>query len=228
MRSSNDSKESLTDEQNTKVVSSRKNKISDNLMSKQEFYKTISIILFRCRVINRISYSGFYFVLMFISIFCSTTQAHNSVVVVPMGDNIATEEPIPIVPVAGVATTSDDNYTGFALATVIDNQTGLQWQRTDATSPLNWQEANEFCQSLNLIGLIDWRLPSITELTSLVNYFAGFPPLINSIFVNTDANRYWTATTLASSSGSAWFVDFNNGNTSFSVKTTTRFVRCVR
>lgn len=50
---------------------------------------------------------------------------------------------------------------------VTDNSTGLSWQKYDQTE-VNWIEANEYCENLELGAYKDWRLPTISELRSLV------------------------------------------------------------
>jgi len=57
----------------------------------------------------------------------------------------------------------------------IDSTTGLEWQLTspyDGEPPemdsLNWSEAVTFCENLCLDGKNDWRLPTISELRSLI------------------------------------------------------------
>lgn len=51
---------------------------------------------------------------------------------------------------------------------VIDNKTGLMWQRTRADDTMNHNDAIEYCKDLSLGGYSDWRLPSISELKTLI------------------------------------------------------------
>jgi uncharacterized protein (TIGR02145 family) len=58
-----------------------------------------------------------------------------------------------------------------------DTDSGLTWQvrstttrqsMIDARSQLNWIDANNYCENLNFGAQSDWRLPTISELRSLI------------------------------------------------------------
>jgi len=51
---------------------------------------------------------------------------------------------------------------------VIDEKTGLMWQRERADNTMNHANAIEYCENLSLGGYSDWRLPSISELKTLI------------------------------------------------------------
>ncbi|MFH1279432.1 MAG: DUF1566 domain-containing protein [Candidatus Eisenbacteria bacterium] len=83
--------------------------------------------------------------------------------------------------------------------TVIDNNTGLEW--TQISFPdMSWQEALQFCDTLNWGGKDDWRLPNVKELQSIVDY-GRFNPPIDPIFI-CPADLFWTSTT-----ASLWVLD---------------------
>jgi hypothetical protein len=112
---------------------------------------------------------------------------------------------------------------------VHDQTTGLTWQQTFTTA--SQTAGKTMCASLGP----GWRLPSLTELQTLVddNKFAS--PLIDvDAFPDVphtpnDGPEFWTSTPTASDSIHAWFVDFNTGFTSdnFAAEAMAR-VRCVR
>lgn len=98
-----------------------------------------------------------------------------------------------------------DNNDG----TVYDEATGLMWQKSDAGVALDWKSALEYAESSELAGYSDWRLPSIKELQSIVDYNRGpaatNSPSIDPVFsctaiTNPDGTLnypyYWSATTL--------------------------------
>lgn len=95
---------------------------------------------------------------------------------------------------------------------VQDNLTGLLWSRDAnlAEFPLDWQEALDFVQRMNMesaMGRSDWRLPDRRELRSLLSHQTLNPALPKGHpFRNVILNWYWTSTTAAASAAYAWYV----------------------
>lgn len=58
--------------------------------------------------------------------------------------------------------------------TVIDEVTGLEWQR-EVEEPIADQNAKEYCQELALAGGGDWRLPTRIELLTIVDHTVRLP-----------------------------------------------------
>ncbi len=61
------------------------------------------------------------------------------------------------------------SYTDNGDGTVTDNNTGLMWQKTPG-SKRTWSSAVANASSFNLAGYTDWRLPTIKELYSLIDF----------------------------------------------------------
>lgn len=59
----------------------------------------------------------------------------------------------------------DDDRNG---GVYFDSETGLTWQIRPPTETFNWYEAGEYCLDLKLADQNDWRLPTISELRSLI------------------------------------------------------------
>lgn len=53
---------------------------------------------------------------------------------------------------------------------VIDQQTGLVWQKTPDNELYQYDEAITYCENLTTGGLTDWRLPTIKELFSIADF----------------------------------------------------------
>ena len=155
----------------------------------------------------------------------SNSQAHNKVVVIPMaGDDLTAE---PTTPLAKDVPSQSD-YT-IGIDTVIDNITGLEWQRQDDDTTRDFDEAWDYCAGLTLDSHSDWRLPSVKELLSIVDYGqSSAPRILTAVFTNTNIAPYSTASTLANSSGDMWYVSFGNGRVFITDTTNDLYVRCVR
>ena len=113
--------------------------------------------------------------------------------------------------------------------TVFDNITKLEWERDDSDHELSWNEAWDYCAENEADDHVDWRLPSVAELQSLVDYGSRTAPLIaQGAFPGTRSLAYWTSQGYASDSDSAWLVHFGSGFVTDALKTATGYVRCVR
>ena len=66
-------------------------------------------------------------------------------------------------------------YVDHGDGTVTDRVTGLTWTRA-LTGPLGWDEARSQAASLRTGGHADWRLPTIKELFTLIDFRGYFAP----------------------------------------------------
>jgi len=181
--------------------------------------------------------SGLIFVgiaIMFLmSIAIATAQ--NKVVVIPL-----IEDAPPLEPFAPVTAVSPPN-SAYSIRdqVVVDNVTGLMWQKTDDNTTRGWYEAWEYCLRLSLwtgispnpgVTRVDWRLPTGDELMSIVDYGVYDPAVNGTAFPGTNASPYWSATTHADDSAEAWGVYFDHGAVygASNLKSNTDYVRCVR
>ena len=60
------------------------------------------------------------------------------------------------------------SYTSNGDGTVTDNVTRLKWQQASPATTYTWSDALSYCATLTLGG-INWRLPSIMELASIID-----------------------------------------------------------
>ena len=61
---------------------------------------------------------------------------------------------------------------------VLDNLTGLMWTRNaNLGGSRTWTNSITYCEALTNGGYEDWRLPSVRELQSLMDYGRDTPAL---------------------------------------------------
>jgi hypothetical protein len=100
-------------------------------------------------------------------------------------------------------------YDGEA---VLDQETGLVWDRHPGTTPSNWGVAVGTCLSSTGGDRRGWRLPRADELQSLMDAAHSSPPLTpGHPFINvnvTNGLSYWTATDVAGSTASVYSIGF--------------------
>ena len=138
-------------------------------------------------------------------------------------------------------------FTDHGNGTVTDNLTHLVWlKNANAFGVKTWTQALADCAALasGQAGLTDgstagqWRLPSVRELKSLVCATYATPALANTAgtaqwtegnpFSSVQSNVYWSSTSCAASTGSAWGVYFLDGGVPNGGKTFTIYVWPVR
>lgn len=126
----------------------------------------------------------------------------------------------------------DDSGDG----TVHDACTGLTWLKgtldadgvegTTQGDLLEWCDALSRCEALVFAGHADWRLPSVRELESIVDYDRrepAIPPLFEA-----EPSFYVSSTSYTGFAGLAWGVDFESGRTTAEGRTSGAYVRAVR
>jgi hypothetical protein len=121
---------------------------------------------------------------------------------------------------------------------IIDNLTGLEWPKngiigfatTSGGTPIaqpvytnttlnlnymNWSNALTAVANMNsapakLCGYDDWHLPTVNELSSMVNYGAENPlQLLNTQGFSNVQAVYWSSSAYAADPGGAFYVNFN-------------------
>ncbi|WP_192485337.1 DUF1566 domain-containing protein [Cysteiniphilum marinum] len=95
-----------------------------------------------------------------------------------------------------------------------DKLTGLMWAKNGSASGLVWAGAKTYASNLILCGYNDWRLPTINELRSLINYSATTSPanwLNSKNFSNISKDNYWSSTSYSLRGGKTWGVNMGTG-----------------
>lgn len=130
--------------------------------------------------------------------------------------------------------------TGVEQDCMIDNLTGLMWSKNgNLFGGKNWNEALPAVVAMNnsgsaphynLCGHKDWHLPTVNELSSLVNYSQASPAawLNNQEFNSIQSSVYWSSTSDASDTNNAWYVNFRGGDVDVVSKDRDRYVWPVR
>lgn len=105
--------------------------------------------------------------------------------------------------------------------TITDKATGLMWMKLDSggmnqgtNGNISWEAALEWAENLTYAGYDDWRLPTVKELQSIIDYSrspattnsAAIDPLFTTTKITAEDNSedygfYWSGTTHAKFTG---------------------------
>lgn len=127
-------------------------------------------------------------------------------------------------------------YTDETGATLIggstqvkDTATGLIWERGISPTTHTRASASSYCSGLTLGGQ-SWRLPTVRELSTLMDLSKTSAPTIDtSAFPSMPTNFLWSSTPYQPDpSNMGWNAYFNTGNLVQNSLTATDYVRCVR
>jgi len=141
-----------------------------------------------------------------------------------------------------------DNVTGLiwevkTLGGLRDSRNIYAWYQPDGPNggspgtpgggvcPVGPCDTHHFVQAVNaqgLCGATDWRLPTLGELHSIVHHGRSGPAVDTDFFPNTQTRVYWSSSPYAISSFDAYQVNFQNGETSRTLKAFAHPVRLVR
>lgn len=112
--------------------------------------------------------------------------------------------------------------------TVTDTKLHLMWQKKTDDRLHTWSGALYYCKALPLAGHEDWRLPTIEELLSIIDYGARNPAIDKELFPGTIVSYYWTSTNYYSHKELMWQVDFHSGKVDYRHHHNYAYVRAVR
>ena len=97
---------------------------------------------------------------------------------------------------------------------VLDNETGLVWEKSPQTTSARWSVARRTCIEKSVGGQKGWRLPSLSELRSLVDPSVTPPGLTlppGHPFLAIQSAVYWSETRVGDNPSGAWAVHFGLG-----------------
>jgi hypothetical protein len=121
--------------------------------------------------------------------------------------------------------------SGTGNGTVYDSKSKLTWQQTVSSTAYALADAKTYCAGVGAsLGGTGWRVPTIKELLSIVDFSQTAPPMIDpNAFPATPSAVFWSSSPLAGSSSYAWYVRFVSGYTDYDHVVSSPFlVRCVR
>jgi hypothetical protein len=111
-----------------------------------------------------------------------------------------------------------------------DLKTGLEWQR-ESPGKMSWHQALDYAKSLTLDGKNDWRLPTLSELETLLDRSVlhdELRPIMRREVPFRDSLSYWSYTTFADDTKNAWIVMFDGAYVLSYSKSNAYQIRCVR
>ena len=121
----------------------------------------------------------------------------------------------------------------FSLAEITmihDPATKLMWEDTPHVreTKITQPRAKIYCSELTLGNFRDWRLPTIRELLTIIDYRRVSPAILKAFNYVEEESFYWTQTPVADESDAFWGVNFKRGASSKASEYYDRYVRCVR
>lgn len=109
--------------------------------------------------------------------------------------------------------------------TVIDTVTNLTWQR-DSVPARSFLDARKYCQLLSINGIVDFEVPHMHELFTIVDDRRSNPAL-SPAFATSGGDRVWSMTPGDSTGNEYFTLDETMGGTSLVTATELAAVRCV-
>jgi len=97
---------------------------------------------------------------------------------------------------------------------VLDKETGLVWEKSPQTTAVSSANVRLTCANKAVGGRKGWRLPSLTELASLVDPSIASPgPTLppGHPFMAVQSANYWSGSAHAENPALMWGVGFGNG-----------------
>ncbi len=112
---------------------------------------------------------------------------------------------------------------------VIDLNLKYMWQDNIDAKQIRkgLNDAKDYCHKLTLGNFIDWRLPTIEELETIIDH-SNLTSVVNSQFKNVKSDYYISASPLLSDIDTISYMDFSQGIKYDGNRKGKAYVRCVR
>lgn len=136
-------------------------------------------------------------------------------------------------------TAPDGRFRVNANGTVQDKATGLVWKRcsegqegdsceSGKAVTHTWDDAMAVARGSVFAGEKGWRLPTLGELATLLEYQCTMPSINLRVFPGTPASNFWSSTPYAGYLNGSWNINFNDGVHDNSSRNYRLYVRLVR
>ena len=133
--------------------------------------------------------------------------------------------------------TSNSDYLDNGDSTITDSKNNLIWQKCTASSSgsdcdyysdnyYSYSEALSYCSTLTLGGIDSWRLPTKSELSTLLNN-SNYPTIHDQFTDYTQTGDYWSSSIYTSSLTNVWIGLFGDGVLLYDNKNGNNYVRCI-
>ena len=109
------------------------------------------------------------------------------------------------------------------IKTWVDPDTNLEWEVETSKKKMSQEEGLKYAESLGE----GWRLPTIKELISLVDYERSHSSCKTNN-LQTSSACYWSSTNYIGDSDNALNMNFKDGSVSYDEKSYSHYVRCVK
>lgn len=106
---------------------------------------------------------------------------------------------------------------------VVDSKTELIWRRcpegmsidgngcSGVAAAYTWEQSLALANEAALASGKSWRLPSVKELSSIVDTSCGNPAIDKRAFPGTPATPFWSSSPVENNPSKAWYVMFYGG-----------------
>ena len=117
----------------------------------------------------------------------------------------------------------------FGGQTIYDSTTSLLWQdsKENAKLSMTYAKAQNYCSKLVIDKHSDFRIPTMNELQSIIDY-KNYDPAIIKGFEYVSNEAYWSTTPFADDDKVVWLIHFKRGERYVKDKHYDRYIRCVQ
>ena len=127
----------------------------------------------------------------------------------------------------GRTAVSPQTFVDQGDGTVLDSTTGLQWQQTISGTSVTFTIATQTCDTLSLATHTDWRLPTLQEIATSIDYTQQVPASPLALALG-GGFQLWTTSPYAAQPGEHWLLSLDDGALLPSPGPFTAHFRCVR